>query len=160
MHAEPQAEHQWLQRLVGEWTSEMECVMGPDQPPWKSKGTETVRSLGGLWTIGEGSGETPDGRPATMIVTLGYDPQRKKFVGTFVGSMMTNMWLYEGTLEAARNVLTLDTEVPDFSGGPGLAKYQDIVEIVDDDHRILSSQLMGPDGQWKKFMTAHYYRKK
>lgn len=160
MQAEPQAEHKWLQRLVGQWTSEMECDMGPDQPKMKSQGTETVRSLGGLWTIGEGAGETPDGQPATMIMTLGYDPQKKKFLGTFVGSMMTNMWLYEGTLDAARNVLTLDTEGPDFSGGQGLVKYQDIVELADDDHRILSSQVMGPDGKWNKFMTAHYYRKK
>ena len=33
MTAEPTKEHQWLQQLVGEWTAEMECVMGPDQPP-------------------------------------------------------------------------------------------------------------------------------
>ncbi|TXT39001.1 MAG: ribulose kinase [Planctomycetota bacterium] len=61
MHAEPQKEHQWLQRLVGEWTFEAECSMGPDQPPMKSTGSEVVRSLGGLWTIGEGQGEMPDG---------------------------------------------------------------------------------------------------
>jgi len=29
----PQKEHLWLQRLVGEWTVETECQMGPDQPP-------------------------------------------------------------------------------------------------------------------------------
>ena len=51
---EPQKEHQWLQQLVGKWTSETECSMGPDQPAMKTNGKETVRSLGGLWTIGEG----------------------------------------------------------------------------------------------------------
>ncbi len=44
----PQQEHEWLGQLIGDWESEMECVMGPDQPPMKSKGTESVRSLGGL----------------------------------------------------------------------------------------------------------------
>jgi Protein of unknown function (DUF1579) len=36
MFAEPQAEHQWLQQLAGDWTTEAECAMGPDQPPTKT----------------------------------------------------------------------------------------------------------------------------
>ncbi len=117
MQSEPQQEHKWLQRLVGEWTYEHECSMGPDQPPMKATGTESVRSIGGLWTLGEGHGEMPDGGPAVTIMTLGYDPQSKRFVGTFIGSMMTHLWIYNGTLDAAGKVLTLDTEGPDFSGG-------------------------------------------
>lgn len=42
MPVQPQKEHQWLQKLVGEWTYESEALMGPDQPPVKSTGTETV----------------------------------------------------------------------------------------------------------------------
>ena len=117
---EPQAEHKWLQRMVGEWTYEHDCSMGPDQPPMKATGTETVRSIGGLWTMGEGRGEMPDGKPAVTVMTLGYDPQSKRFVGTFIGSMMTHMWIYNGTLDASGKVLTLDTEGPDFSGGTGV----------------------------------------
>ena len=56
MKTEPQKEHQWLQKLVGEWTYETEATMGPDQPPEKFKGTESVRSLGGLWILCRGSG--------------------------------------------------------------------------------------------------------
>ena len=160
MNAEPQKEHQWLQKLVGKWTFEGECIMGPDQPPSKHTGSETVRSIGGLWTVGEGTGAGPDGGQMTSIMTLGYDPQTKRFVGTFIASMMTHLWIYNGTLDAAGKVLTLDTEGPDFSGGPNLVKYQDIIEFVSDDHRILKSQLVGPDGKWNHFMTAHYRRHK
>jgi hypothetical protein len=160
MHVQPQREHQWLQKLVGDWTSEMEACMGPDQPIIKSKGVESVRCLGELWTLGEGRGEMPDGKPATTLMTLGYDGAKQRFVGTFVGSMMTHMWLYEGTLDAASRVLTLDTEGPDFSGGPKLARYKDVVEIIDDDHRTLSSSVEGADGKFTQFMTAHYYRTK
>ena len=160
MNAEPQKEHQWLQKLVGKWTFEGECIMGPDQPPAKHTGSETVRSIGGLWTLGEGTGAAPDGGQMTSIMTLGYDPQTKRFVGTFIASMMTHMWIYNGTLDSAGKVLTLDTEGPDFSGGPGMVKYQDIIEFVNDDHRILKSQLVGPNGKWNQFMTAHYRRQK
>jgi hypothetical protein len=159
MHTEPQQQHRWLERLVGEWTSEMECSMGPDQPPMKSSGVEVVRSLGGLWTIGEGEGEMPGGGTAKSIMTLGYDPRIDRYVGTFVASMMGHLWVYSGSLDAAEKVLTLDTEGPDFTQQK-LAKYQDIIEFVDDDHRILTSRVQGDDGEWTHFMTAHYHRKK
>jgi hypothetical protein len=159
MQAEPLAEHQWLQKLVGEWTFEGECSMGPDQPAMKSTGSESVRSLGGLWTLGEGRCDSPEGAPMSSSMTLGYDPVTKRFVGTFVASMMTHLWVYNGTLDAAKSVLTLDTEGPDFSGGPALVKYQDIITFITNDHRTLTSQMQGADGKFTKFMTAHYHRK-
>ena len=75
---EPQKQHLWLQRLVGEWTFETECSPGPDQPPMKMTGTETVRTLGGLWTIGEGEGEMPGGGScrSSMRGGMGGPPRR------------------------------------------------------------------------------------
>jgi Protein of unknown function (DUF1579) len=158
MKADVLKEHLWLQKLNGDWTFEGECNMGPDQPPHKSTGTQTVRSLDGLWSVGEGKGEAPDGSKVTSIITLGYDPQKKRFVGTFIASCMTHLWQYEGTLDG--NVLTLDCEGPSFSEDGKMAKYQDIFEIVDDDHWILRSRLLGEDGKWTDFMEARYRRKK
>jgi len=156
----PQAEHDWLQKLVGDWTVESECSMGPDQPPMKTNGVETVRSLGGLWTVGEGRGEMPDGGSCQSVMTLGYDPQLKRFVGTFIMSVTTYLWPYNGTLDAGGKVLTLDSEGPSFVGDGTISKYQDIIEFVTDDHRKLSSQILGPDGQWHPFMQANYRRVK
>jgi hypothetical protein len=160
MIVKPQQEHEWLQKFVGEWTSEAEMIMGPGQPPSKSKGVERVRSLGGVWIVAEGEGEMPDGNVGTTIMTLGYDPQKARYVGTFIGSMMTNLWVYEGSLDAAGKLLTLDTEGPSFSDPKKIAKYQDSIELVSDDHRVLRSRVLGDDGQWQDFMTAHYRRKR
>ncbi|HZG40513.1 MAG TPA: DUF1579 domain-containing protein [Nodosilinea sp.] len=157
MHTEPQAEHQWLDKLVGKWVSECECSMGPDQPPSNTRGTEVVRSLGGLWVVAEGEGEMPDGETGTTLMTLGYDPQTKRYTGTFVGSMMTHMWIYSGSLNEAKTTLTLETEGPNFSQN-AMAPYKDIIEFVTDDHRIMTSQILTDDGQWHQFMTAHYRR--
>ncbi len=157
---EPQEQHRWLHRFVGEWTFEGEASMGPGQPAEKFTGTESVRSLGGLWVQGEGKCPGPDGGTGTTFITLGYDPQRKRFVGTFVASMMTHMWIYDGALDAAGRVLTLDTEGPDFVDPNKTAKYQDVVELASDDHRVLTSRAQGADGTWHTFMTAHYRRKK
>jgi hypothetical protein len=160
MNSEPQREHQWLQKLVGEWSSEAEAIVRPDEPPMKSQGTESVRSLGGLWILAEGKGDMPGCGPATMMLTLGYDPQMKRFVGTWVGSMMTHLWVYEGVLDDSGHVLTLDTQGPGMEGGGKMARYQDIIEFKSDDHRTLASQVLGADGKWTRFMTAHYHRKR
>lgn len=157
--AEPQAEHRWLQRLVGEWTSEAEAVMEPGKPPETFRGTESVRSLGGLWVIGEGHGDMPGGGEMTTVISFGYDPGKGKFVGTFIGSMTAHLWLYEGSLDSSGQVLTLDTEGPDFASEGKIGKYQDVVEMVDDNHRVARSRRLGEDGQWHEFMTAHYRRK-
>jgi len=160
MQAEPQKEHQWLQRLIGDWTFETEAVMEPGKPPMKFSGFESVRSLGGLWMLCEGRGEMPGGGAALTLMSLGYDPAKKRFLGTFVGSMMTHMWVYDGQLDAASNVLTLDTEGPSFAEPTKMVKYQDIIEIKSDVHRILRSRFQADDGKWHDFMTAHYRRTK
>lgn len=159
MHAKPQHEHDWLQKLVGNWTCETECSMGPDQAPMKWKGRETTRTLGGLWVICEGEGEMPDGDVGRTVMTLGFDPSRSLFVGSFVGSMMTHLWLYEGSLDASEKVLTLNAEGPDMTQ-KRMAMYHDIIEIVSDDHRMLSSEIQLEDGSWHRFMTGHYHRVK
>jgi hypothetical protein len=155
MKVEPQDQHRWLEKLLGEWTTEMPDMSNADNPS-SIHGRETVRSVGGLWVIGEGEGEMPGGGVGRTVITLGYDTMANRFVGSFIGSMMTQMWIYQGQLEGNR--LVLDTEGPNFEQD-GLAKYQDVIEFVSDDHRTLQSRIQLPSGEWKHFMTAHYRRK-
>jgi hypothetical protein len=165
MFAEPQKEHCWLQKLIGEWTYEHEANMGPDKPPQKLTGTESVRSLGGLWVLLEGQGECPGHGIGRTLMTLGYDPAKKRYIGAWVGSMMTHMWIYNGQLDPTGKVLTLDCEGPSWTPEGKIvegktAKYQDIIEFKSDDHRVLRSQSLGDDGKWTQFMEAHYRRRK
>ncbi|MES2459372.1 MAG: DUF1579 family protein, partial [Armatimonadota bacterium] len=81
MGTKPVREHAWLQQLVGEWRSEGEMTMGPDQPKQKSVGTESVKTVGGLWAFAEGRTEMPGGEPMTYYTTLGYDVSFKEYRG-------------------------------------------------------------------------------
>ena len=81
---EPTPEHQWLRRLTGDWTFEV-SFMGPDGQPSTSRGTERTRMLGDVWLLSEGEGELPGGGSATTLMTRGYDPQKQRFIGTFIG---------------------------------------------------------------------------
>jgi hypothetical protein len=158
VQATPQQEHRWLERLVGDWTSEAECVMEPGKPPETFRSTERVRSLGGLWILGEGEGDMPGGGRATTVLTLGYDPRTKRYVGTWIGSMMTHLWVYDGTMDAAGRVLTLAAEGPSMADPTRLAKYHDVITFESDDHRVLTSRVLDDNGKWQQFMTAHYRR--
>jgi hypothetical protein len=142
--------------MVGDWIYEVEALMEPGKPKVRFTGKESVRSLGGIWIIAEGSGEMPGGEIGYTVLTLGYDPQKQRYVGTWVGSMMTYLWLYEGSLDGARKVLTLDSEGPNMAAPGTLSRFQDIIEIKSKDHRILTSRMLGADGQWQEVMTAHY----
>lgn len=158
--AEPQKEHEWLGKFLGDWTFEAECSMGPGEPAFKNQGRESVKSLGGLWIVAEGEGEMPGGDTGQTMMTLGYDPKRQRYVGTWVGSMMSHMWIYDGELDASGKILTLNAEGPSFVAPNKVAQYQDVIEFKSDDHRILRSRVMGEDGKWGEyFVTAHYRRK-
>ena len=131
----------------------------PGAAPEKMSGTETVRMLGGIWLVGETRGQLPAGGPMSSLVTLGFDPDKARFVGTWIGSMMTELWIYHnGWLDDAQRVLTLEAEGPSFDGSGKRAQYRDIVEIIDDSHRVLSGNVLGDDGRWNCFMKSSYTR--
>lgn len=159
MHGAPQKEHEWLMRLVGDWTFEGEGISDPGQPPHKIGGSETARSIGGMWLQIEGhvpgGSEGPD---MTSQITLGYDPAKGRFVGSFIASVMNMMWLYEGQLDADGKVLTLDARGPTMTGG--WTDYQDIFTQVDADHWRLTSRIKGEDGSWTQFMSSDHRRVK
>ena len=158
MQIDIRPEHHWLSNLIGKWTMEAEMDMGPEQPKLITKGTEEVRALGEAWIVCEGEGEEAACGMGLSQFTLGFDPSQNGFVGTFLSSKMTYLWIYEnGRLDDAGKVLTLDATGPSFTG-EGTARYQDMIEIIEDGHRTLKSQVLDENEVWHHFMTAHYYR--
>lgn len=158
MMTEPTAQHRWLHQMIGKWTFEHECSMGPDQPPMKSSGREVVRAMGDLWIIAELEGTMPDGAQMTAMMTLGYDTNKQRFVGSWVGSPMAFMFVYEGSLDDQRTTLTLDTTGPSMTNPGGQCPYQDIFEIRSASERWLRSRMQLDDGSWVPFMKGVYTR--
>ena len=153
-------EHRWLNRLVGDWTYEIDAPPVPGKPTTRNGGTEHVRSLDGMWIVCEGQGATPDGGTATTLMTLGYDDARARCVGSFVGTMMTTLWVYDGTLDVASNTLTLFCDGPSFVTEGAVGKYMDITHLESDDHRMFTSHYQNGTGEWVPFMTTRYRRTK
>lgn len=144
---QPVEQHAWLQRLVGEWDTEVQCFMTPDGPPATHHGRECYRMIGGFWLHGETTGKDME-PPFRSVLTLGFDPGKGKFIGTWVDSMTSALWVYEGGLDETGNVLTLETEgcCPFHPGRP--TKFRDVLEIKDKDHKVYRGMMLGDDGKW------------
>jgi hypothetical protein len=156
----PTEHHKVLDRLVGDWlyvTSTGHQDYDPQDP--LKRWTEKVRSIGGLWVIGEGEGGMGNsGDRATMIMTLGYDPREGHYVGSWIGSMMDKFWIYKGWLEDEGQTLVLEAEGPGMEDPTRTELYRDVIHFIDDDTRTFSGSVRKPDGSFHTFMTSEAKR--
>lgn len=157
MGTQPMKEHEWLQHLVGSWEIESEMWMEPDAPPMKGTGRETVTSLNGLWAFTEGTSTTPGG-DMVYKAGLGFDVSFKEYRGFWVADMSSHLWKYVGELSADGKTMTLTCEGPHMEKDGETALYRDVIEIVDENHRTLTSYGQGDNGEWHAFMKARYRR--
>ncbi len=155
---EPTEEHEWLAQFAGEWDTVSEGTAGPDQPAFTVEGSMTSRRLGGFWIVNEISNESV-GAVNTGIQTIGYDPDKERYVGTWVDSMTNTLWHYEGTVDESGKILTLETEGPNIMVPGETALYRDIYEFKSPDHIIATSAFQDDDGNWIPFMTGHMRRR-
>ena len=158
MGTKPVPEHQWLQKLVGEWRVEMEMTMAPGEPRQKSEGTESVKSLGGLWAFAEGKGTMPDGKAMSYYSALGYDVSFKEYRGCWLGSFSSHLWKHTGELSADGRVMTLNCVGPSMTKDGETANYRDVHEIIDENHRTMTSYGQDDNGQWNEYMKVRYTR--
>lgn len=155
---QPTAEHEWLTKFVGSWATDMEAMMSPDEPPMKCEGTMNSRSLGGFWVMNEMKGEMA-GVAMTGVQTIGYDPKKQKYVGTWVDSMSTHLWRYEGEVDESGKKLTLLADGPNFMGDGEMAKFRDTYEFVSEDEILATSSMLDPDGEWIDFAKGRMTRR-
>lgn len=158
MEPQPTGEqHQLLHALIGDWTFESKCK-GPDgqeMPP--SIGRAHGKAYGGLWVSVDMTSQ--DGEHSWVSqMNLGFDPTKQTFIGSFIASMMSHLWIYEGSYDPATRTISLDTQGPKFDGSPGLAPYRDHIRFIDDDTWQLRSEAPDDDGKWVQFMDAIYRR--
>lgn len=154
----PEQEHQWLKKFVGQWVTTSKGSMGPDQPPMVCSGTIESKMIGEFWVVNEMKSDV-QGIPMQGLQTIGYDPAKKKYVGTWLDSMMNHLWLYEGTVDPSGNKLTLEAEGPNLMADGKLTKFRDAYEFKSPDLIIVTSSMLGDDGKWITFMSGESKRK-
>ena len=96
----------------------------------------------------------------TAVQMIGYDSEKKKYVGTWVDSMMNHMWRYEGSVDDSGKTLTLEAEGPNFMAAGKTTKFRDAYEFKSKDHIVATSSMLTDDGKWVTFMTGQVRRVK
>ena len=156
----PLKEHVVLKRFAGEWTSKSSSVAMGNQPAVEFKGAMKSSMLGEYWIISNVEGDAGEGNLFNAIQTIGYNDKTKKYVGTWVDSMMNHMWHYEGEYDAKDEKLLLVAEGPDFMGSGEMKKFRDSYQFKSPDVIVVASEMMGDDGKWMTFMTGEMTRVK
>lgn len=146
----PGPEHEFLKKMVGDWTLTMKFG------GMESKGTVNYKmTLGGLWLEGNLESEL-FGAKFTGKSLDTYDAGKKKYVGIWVDSMTTaGPMVMEGDYDKAKKTLTMSGTGPGEDGKP--SKYKSVSEYVDAD-TVNFTMYMG-DGKDPAF-TIVYKRKK
>ncbi len=150
----PGPEHELLKSDVGVWDATVE-MLGPGGSV--SKGVETNSMLGGLWLVTDFKSEMMN-QPFEGHGVEGYDPIKKKYVGTWVDSMSSSLSISESTYDATKKTMTGWIEGPDMSGKT--AKMKAVTEQKDPDTRVFTMYMPGPDGKEVPGMRITYKRRK
>lgn len=148
-----QDEHKWLQRFVGHWEVENSGSMGEGQPEMVTKGTIDSEMLGGFWIMNRMTADF-GGIGFKGVQTVGYDADKKKYVGTWIDSTNGFMWKYEGFVDKSGRKLVLEATGPDMTAPGKMRQYRDSYEFKTDDLVITTSSMKNDDGTWNTFMKG------
>jgi hypothetical protein len=142
-------EHHVFEKDVGTWDGEITIRMH-GAPEQKSRGVMVNRLVcNGLWLVSEFHNETTDFDGHGLF---GYDPQKKKYVGTWVDPMRTFLAPMEGTWDEATRTMT-------FVVDHAPMKWRESTQQVDDVTQVFRVFMAPPGAPEAEVMTATYKRR-
>lgn len=155
--ATPGDPHKLLAGMAGSWSVRSMCTMEPGKPPMESTGTsEQKMILGGRFLQQEFNGEMM-GSPFTGIGFAGYDNHTGKYVSTWMDTMGTGIYYFEGTAGADGKTITQTCSYDDPVRGP--MKWRSVTRIVDNNTLEFEMYCTDNSGKEEKMAEMTYTRK-
>ncbi len=156
--ATPGEVHKILAGLEGTWTTKTKSWMEPDKPAMEMTGTcEQKMILGGRYLQQVYAGEMM-GEPFTGINILGYDNHTKKYVSTWIESMSTGIYYFEGTASADGKIITQACSYDDPVKGHDTL-WRSVTRIRDDNTLEYEMYITPKGGKEEKMMEMTVTRK-
>jgi hypothetical protein len=153
----PGPEHQLLKEDEGEWDALVQVFTAPGAPPMESKGVETNRiGCGGLCLITDFRSEMM-GQAFEGHGTTAWNPDKKKYVGSWSDSMSLGLAVSESTWDPATKTVTGWMDGPDATGKVTRTKT---VGEYKGGTRAFTMFTTAPDGKEVPTMKITYTRKK
>lgn len=152
-YPQPTAEHAMLLKAVGNWEGSLTMAI-PGMEAAPIPGVEVIEAVEPFWVQTrfecDFMGMAFEGRGCT-----GYDSTKKKFVGTWIDNMSSDMKVMEGDYDAASRKLTMNFKAPDMMG----AIVPQRIETVYTDDSYTSSFFVGEGAAAMKTMVIEMKRK-
>lgn len=151
----PAPEHHKLTSYIGVWDAEIERWL--DGKATISKGTSIRKQpLGSFWLVDHFQAELM-GQSVRGLGTTGFDPVKKKYVGTWHDSMSPTLMVLEGNFDQSGNVLTMNGVAPDTDGKP--VQHRLTTTIQNNNTHVFEMFATGPKNQDLKVMKIVYTRR-
>src|SRR5262245_32672369 len=143
-----------MKRDVGAWNVVIRMFGDPSRAPTVSKGTESKFMLGDTWLISHFKGEIM-GTTFEGLRQTGFDPEKKKFVASWVDSTSRYPTHMEGTWDDNSQTMTL---IGTGKGPSGNEMKTKMVVTYSNDGSHTSTMYGMTQGQEMKMMEFHYTR--
>ena len=153
---QPTKQHKMLAMQVGTWDAKMEYLDFETGKPTTSKGVSIRKMpLGSFWLIDNFQADMM-GMPFKGMGITGYDPEKKKLVGTWIDSMTPSLMVIEGNFDGEGKVMTMSGMGVGMDGKP--AKTTMKTTVHGKDKHVFEMFSSMPDGKDMKLMTITYTR--
>ncbi len=151
---EPTEHHEHLKFDVGKWTGSMTMtVPGSDEPMTMEVKETNTMVQGGLWLI-----STFEAGPFVGRGQFGYDPAKKKYVGTWIDNMSPHLNIMQGNLNKDKSEMVMTfTGVNQQTGKP--QEMKNVTTRPSDDERKFVMYAKTGD-KWEKSFEINYKRQK
>jgi hypothetical protein len=155
--ATPGAAHKMLAKMAGSWTTRTRSWMEPGKPPMESAGTSDQTMLfDGRYLHQEFKGDMM-GTPFTGVGLTGFDNQKQRYVSTWIDSMSTGIFYFEGSGDIETRSITQVCRYEDPVRGP--MKLRSVTRIVNDDTHLFEMYGTDKSDIEQKMMEITYTRK-
>jgi hypothetical protein len=111
----PTEQHKHMLVGVGEWEGTVTSYLDPTAKPTPVAAHETVTAIGEFWVLSDFRSEFMK-MPYHGSGHYGYDPEKKKYIGTWVDSMSSQFALMEGDIDPTTKALVFRWQARDMTG--------------------------------------------
>jgi hypothetical protein len=162
MPPKPTAEHKIVTADEGTWDATVKSYQnGPDSEPIVSKGVEVNTVVtGGLWLSSVFKGDF-GGMAFEGHGQFGYDPAKKKYVGTWIDSMSPSLTVLEGNYNRDTKTMTYTGDGVCPIDGTKLT-HRMVTTTKSDGSRVFTLYMTGTPtgGKEAKAMQIEYTKRK
>jgi hypothetical protein len=153
----PGASHRLLAWMAGSWNVKSSCLMEPGGKPIESTGTsEQKMVLGGRFLQQDYSGDMM-GTPFSGIGYCGYDNHTEKYISTWMDSMGTSIYYFEGTASADGRTINQTCDYDDPVRGP--VRWRSVTSLVDDNSYRFEMYSTDEGGKEERMAEMTYTRR-